>query len=126
MPVACKDASAPDTASFVIVCESVTSLLFGAADVLQVGDEGRLALMQRPLQLFKRTGNLHDRLGLPLVQLAGDLAHQLDGCRQLREPARRHNVINVCFFLNLLCFFFVFFFSFSVSTPAALLLHVSI
>lgn len=68
-------------------------LLFRAADVLQVRDEGRLALMQRPFQLLERAGDLGHRLGLPLVQLPGDLAHQLDGRRELREPAgARHGV----------------------------------
>lgn len=57
-----------------------THLLLGAADELQVRDEGRLALMQRSFQLIKRAGNLCHRLVLPLVQLAGDLSHQLDGC----------------------------------------------
>lgn len=64
----------------ICVCAEHTDLLFGAADVLQVCDEGRLALMQRPLQLFKRTGNVCYRLVLPFIQLARDLSHQLDGC----------------------------------------------
>lgn len=59
----------------------MTNLLLGAADVLQVRDEGCLALMQRSFQLFERAGDLCHRLALPLVQLARDLAHQLDGCR---------------------------------------------
>lgn len=60
---------------------NITNLLLSAADVLQVRDEGCLALMQRSLQLFKRAGDLCYRLALPLVQLARDLAHQLDGRR---------------------------------------------
>lgn len=64
-----------------------TDLLLGAADVLHLRDQGRLALVQRSLQLLKRPGDLDHRLHLPLVELPGDLRHQLDGGRQLREPA---------------------------------------
>lgn len=66
---------------------SATDLLLGAADVLHLRDQGRLALVQRSLQLLKRPGDLGHRLHLPLVELPGDLRHQLDGGRQLREPA---------------------------------------
>ncbi|TNN63528.1 hypothetical protein EYF80_026270 [Liparis tanakae] len=47
--------------------------------------------MQRPLQLFERAADLRHRLVLPLVQLAGDLGHQLHGGRQLRKPAGGHH-----------------------------------
>lgn len=60
-------------------CDNTTNLLLRAADVLQVCNEGCLALMQRSFQLFKCTGDLCYRLGLPFIQLARDLAHQLDG-----------------------------------------------
>lgn len=73
--------------SVCIVC--VNNLLLSAADVLQVCDEGRLALMQRPLQLLKRAGDLRHGLCLPFIQLPRNLTHQLDGHRELREPARR-------------------------------------
>lgn len=57
-----------------------SDLLLGAADVLQVCDEGRLALMQRLLQLFKRAGDFCHCLVFPFIELSRDLAHQLDGC----------------------------------------------
>lgn len=64
-----------------------TDLLLGAADVLHLCDQGRLALVQRSLQLLERPGDLGHRLHLPLIELPGDLRHQLDGRSQLREPA---------------------------------------
>lgn len=65
------------------------NLLLGAANVLQVCDEGRLALVQCSFQLFKRTCNLCYCFILPFVELARNLAHQLNGGCQLREPERR-------------------------------------
>lgn len=67
-----------------------THLLLGAADALQVSDEGVLALVQSPLQLFEGATDALHRLVLPLRQLPGDLRHQLDGRRQLREPGGGH------------------------------------
>lgn len=70
-------------------------LLLGGADVLQVCNEGRLTLMQRSFQLFECAGYLGYRLALSFVQLARDLAHQLDGCCELRQPARWYQTINL-------------------------------
>lgn len=61
-------------------------LLLGAADVLQVSDEGVLALVQCSLQLLERAADLRYGLALPLRELPGDFVHYVDGCRQLRKP----------------------------------------
>lgn len=61
-------------------------LLFGAADALQVSDEGALALVQRSLQLLERAVDLAHRFVLALRQLLGDLVHCVDGRRQLGQP----------------------------------------
>lgn len=65
------------------------NLLFGAADVLQVGDEGALALVQRSFQLLERAVDLAHCLVLALRQLLRDLVHRVDGCRQLGQPVLR-------------------------------------
>lgn len=60
-------------------------LLLGAADVLQVSDERRPALVQRTLQLFEGAVDLRHCLVLPVVQLTGNFAHQLDCYCELWE-----------------------------------------
>lgn len=64
-----------------------TNLLLCAADVLHLCDQGRLALVQRLLQLLERSRDFSHGPHLPVVELPGDLRHQLDGRCQLREPA---------------------------------------
>lgn len=71
----------------VLVCQCESAdLLLCAADVLQVCDEGGLALMQQSLQLLKCTGDFCNRLALSFIELSRDLAHQLDGGCELRKP----------------------------------------
>lgn len=56
-------------------CCKTPDLLLGAADVLHLCDQGRLALVQRSLQLLERPGDLGHRLRLPLTELPGDFRH---------------------------------------------------
>lgn len=63
-------------------------LLFGSTQGLEVADKQSLPLVQRLLQLRKRTANLGHRVVLALHQLLADLGHQADGCSQLGQPVR--------------------------------------